>query len=214
MPLPRPLRPAEIRLLRQLVNNRYDLCDLAAAAGISAKAIGRIWTTLKHLGLTKFVEVPGGLTRGLTDAGRAALAELDLDRTLQDDEQVCSEAARESKERSAPAHMFLPTPTPWCVHKFSSNLGGNGFQLRGDKGGMTTIGSLTPGSTTDRVESISEANAAFIVRACNSHDALVAALVEVRAAITEVNRGAGETVFNPAVTQIVDAVLKLAQVQS
>ncbi len=100
-----------------------------------------------------------------------------IDRTLQDDEAVCAEAARESKERSAPARMFLPTPTPWCVHKFPSRsgyTGGFGFQLRGDKGGMTTIGSLTPGSTTDRVESISEANAAFIVRAVNAHDALVA----------------------------------------
>jgi hypothetical protein len=40
---------------------------------------------------------------------------------------------------------------------------------------------------------------------------LLAALEECRAEITRINRAAGETVFNPAVTQMVDAALAKAR---
>ena len=56
-----------------------------------------------------------------------------------------------------------------------------------------------------------EANAKLIVRAVNSHDALVEAAREVRAEIARLNSVTGQTVFNPAVTELLDAARRLAE---
>ncbi len=99
------------------------------------------------------------------------------------------------------------SPLPWRTSSASTHVEGDPFwstRVSASHGGISATGvaESEPGA---------RANAAFIVRACNSHDELVAALEEARAAITAVNRGAGETVFNPAATQLVDAALKLAR---
>lgn len=58
---------------------------------------------------------------------------------------------------------------------------------------------------------IATANAEFIVTACNSFEAMISALGECRAEISRINSAAGETVFNPAVTQLINSALALSK---
>lgn len=58
------------------------------------------------------------------------------------------------------------TPTPWRVEK---NDQGANF-IRGDNGDGVALANCIPASST---------NAAFIVRACNAHDDLLASLKEI-----------------------------------
>lgn len=61
------------------------------------------------------------------------------------------------------------TPTPWYVNRFK----GDSYRIT-----QHELGGPKEDRIADGIKS--EANAAFIVRACNSHDALVAMLSVIR----------------------------------
>tara|TARA_R110000868_G_scaffold23596_3_gene94767 strand:- start:192 stop:503 length:312 start_codon:yes stop_codon:yes gene_type:complete len=65
------------------------------------------------------------------------------------------------------------TPTPWIV---SPPLGEGAIQIQST--GLNAYGNWIVAEVPDRTEE-DKANAAFIVRACNAHEELVAALEEL-----------------------------------
>jgi hypothetical protein len=67
--------------------------------------------------------------------------------------------------------MSKHTPGPWFVDKAPSTLGGNGFSVHGH-GGAAMICTAFPGGSTDRIESVAEANARLIAAAPDLLDAL------------------------------------------
>jgi hypothetical protein len=73
------------------------------------------------------------------------------------------------------------TPTPWSIGGLSSNPG-EGHVIESDSADRTIAWTANSYCTANDEEYISqedEANAEFIVRACNSHDALLRAIQEV-----------------------------------
>jgi hypothetical protein len=74
---------------------------------------------------------------------------------------------------------FQHTETPWQSHKYPSIHGGYGFQIRNAAYPGIVVLSIQPGINSDRIESICEANAKFIVTACNSYDEMVMALEQI-----------------------------------
>ena len=85
-------------------------------------------------------------------------------------------------EQSAPV-VGGHTPTPWRAvrNDYYLEIHGGGHGQIGDVCASKFIhvdGNKLP---SDEAEAIADANAAFIVRACNSHDALVKALKEIAA---------------------------------
>lgn len=85
--------------------------------------------------------------------------------------------------------------------------------------GLWTVGHYAPnGDWYPRSDHESPEEAAEWVGRLNGHkdeqavkDAMLAALREVRPEISRLNRAAGETVFNPAATDMVDAAIALAE---
>lgn len=85
------------------------------------------------------------------------------------------EPRSERLESPRPAH----SPTPWQAFKHVQNLVEIGF----DGGCIATVARFSWGAAGDSAEN--DANAEFIVRAVNVHDALVAALIKARLIIRE-----------------------------
>ncbi len=73
MPLPRPLRPAEIRVLTALMQHSISHLrnGLAVEANVSPRAINRVFTSLKTMGLVGFDD---RVDYAITAAGREALS--------------------------------------------------------------------------------------------------------------------------------------------
>lgn len=72
------------------------------------------------------------------------------------------------------------TPTPWtAASKYSSVVGVPIVSRQGKRIGNTAIPDMPP--EWDHLKRQAEIDAAFIVKACNSHDVLVKALQKVRA---------------------------------
>lgn len=57
------------------------------------------------------------------------------------------------------------TAGPWRVDRYPQTGGGYGFQIYG--GHSISVANLSPGATTDRIETVAQANAARIVAAVN-----------------------------------------------
>lgn len=57
------------------------------------------------------------------------------------------------------------TPGPWVSHKAPSVRGGHGFVIQNAAHRGIMVASLFPGSSTDRIESVAEANARLIAEA-------------------------------------------------
>jgi hypothetical protein len=74
--------------------------------------------------------------------------------------------------------MSEHTPTPWnCASRYSSVVGVPIVSRTGQRIGNTAIPDMPP--EWDELKRTAEANAAFIVKAVNSHDALMEALQKI-----------------------------------
>lgn len=91
----------------------------------------------------------------------------------------------------------LHSPTPWAIDEY-----GTVRDARGEPIVMSGVGSGS--GSPER-----PANTRAMLRSVNAHGAAIDALREVSAEISRVNRAAGETIFNPAATAAVRAVLAL-----
>ena len=83
-----------------------------------------------------------------------------------------------TKRQAAAKQSSSHTPTPWRRERLTDHEGA-GFKLVSSKNGRQCVAAVL---LDDAGASEVEANDAFIVRACNSHDALVASL---RAAVAQ-----------------------------
>lgn len=71
------------------------------------------------------------------------------------------------------------TARPWYYHR-APRIGGEYVHIiQAAQSRGITVAAFSAGSGSDRIDSICAANAEFIVRAANAHDAMVAALEEL-----------------------------------
>lgn len=61
--------------------------------------------------------------------------------------------------------MSKHTPGPWNAHKYTRIGGGYGFAIQAGASHGISIAGISPGTTTDRVEAVAEANARLIAAA-------------------------------------------------
>lgn len=78
-----------------------------------------------------------------------------------------------------PATATQHTPTPWEAIPAKDRDGDETISIRGDAEFIATLDTVSIDGSPYRLPANGEANAAYIVRACNAHEELVAAVREV-----------------------------------
>ena len=105
--------------------------------------------------------------------------------------------------------MTQHTLGPWRLHKYPVVNGGSGFQITSKELHGITIANLSPGTTSDRIESICEANAHLIAAAPELLDSLL--YVDSAAPVDDSNGDPITIVVTPEGLRQIRAVLTKAQ---